>query len=180
MSSLPWICAVTLALLCCLTAQPLKPNSLLIEIKNFSDTVENDTCWKDIVNPTFYAPVDVKKDCVHSALDCYIKEFHVLVEECQSESEQNIEDAADDLMTQLEDLKKVRNICSAPTQLFHDLDNVRSAICSHESFSFALISQSDTSCTDFACEVFPQKPFKEFLNNMKTLLQQITALSNPV
>ncbi|XP_057205469.1 interleukin-21-like isoform X2 [Triplophysa rosa] len=145
MSSLPWICAVTLALLCCLTAQPLKPNSLLIEIKNFSDTVENDTCWKDIVNPTFYAPVDVKKDCVHSALDCYIKEFHVLVEECQSESEQNIEDAADDLMTQLEDLKK-----------------------------------SDTSCTDFACEVFPQKPFKEFLNNMKTLLQQITALSNPV
>lgn len=53
-----------------------------------------------------------------SALNCYVKELNVSVEECKAHED------AEDLMTTLEGISKVSYICSAPTQLFHDLNNV--------------------------------------------------------
>lgn len=48
------------------------------------------------------------------------------------------------------------------------------AIRSHR--SFALLLQSEPQCS-FTCEVFPQMPFKEFLENMETLIEQKTSAS---
>nr|QCE20958.1 interleukin-2 [Ctenopharyngodon idella] len=82
MSALNWICALTLALVCSLSAQPVKRSIIAQDMfktafKGFKDGISA-KCPKDT---RLYSP-DIQEDCLSSALKCTIAELKVLEVEC--------------------------------------------------------------------------------------------------
>ncbi|KAG1934562.1 hypothetical protein F2P79_019792 [Pimephales promelas] len=83
MSALHWICALTLTLVYCLSAQPVKRSTTKEKeiptfLNNFREVAKN-KCPKDT---RIYSPTDIRGDCLSSALNCTQLELNVLKEEC--------------------------------------------------------------------------------------------------
>ncbi|CAM4618084.1 unnamed protein product [Leuciscus chuanchicus] len=82
MSTLLWMCALTLALVCCLGAQP-----------------QNDM--------KIYSPDDLPQDCLSSALNCTVKGLELIEYECDLTGEkENDLNVFDKFYTGLDDAEK--------------------------------------------------------------------------
>ncbi|KAK2890784.1 hypothetical protein Q8A67_013427 [Cirrhinus molitorella] len=80
MFALQWICALALALVTCLSAQPVKRednNYILIQIGYLEGIITK--CSNDI---RLYSPSDIKPECMSSAMSCTISELAVLGQDC--------------------------------------------------------------------------------------------------
>ncbi|XP_067239505.1 interleukin-15-like [Chanodichthys erythropterus] len=87
MPSLHWICALTLVLVCSLSAQPVKRSIagrqlLKGALKNFK--ISKTKCPET----RLYSPTDIHEDCLSSALNCTIDELQVLEVECDVTQDQ--------------------------------------------------------------------------------------------
>ncbi|ROL41097.1 hypothetical protein DPX16_2597 [Anabarilius grahami] len=82
MSALHWICALTLALVCSLSAQPVKRSIAGREqLKGvLADFKVNKAKCPDT---RLYSPTNIHQDCLSSALNCTIEELTVLGAECE-------------------------------------------------------------------------------------------------
>ncbi|KAK9963746.1 hypothetical protein ABG768_006912 [Culter alburnus] len=101
MPALHWICALTLVLVCSLSAQPVKRSTAgqkLLEkaITNFTTVIQN-KCPNDT---RLYSPTDIHKDCLSSALNCTIDELKVLGVECEVTQDKNFTIIKNGLMRQ--------------------------------------------------------------------------------
>ncbi|KAK7137547.1 hypothetical protein R3I94_013258 [Phoxinus phoxinus] len=143
MSALHWICALTLALVCCLSAQPVKRHAdekslerslvkkeIFPRLDNFTKFTKNN-CPDDT---KMYTPTDIHKGCLSSALNCVKMELLVLKEECNLN-----EDIFDNLYTELD-------------------------------YAETETSPSSSSCQ--ACELYPEQDAQQFLKAIRDLVER--------
>uniref|UniRef100_A0A673JE97 Interleukin n=1 Tax=Sinocyclocheilus rhinocerous TaxID=307959 RepID=A0A673JE97_9TELE len=112
MFALRWICALTLALVSCLSAQPVKRDTELLDhISYLNTTILNATCPDDI---RLYSPVDIRPDCMSSAWNCTINELFVLKYECSITKEDSTLEEA--IVNVIIGLRKKRKIPTSSSQ----------------------------------------------------------------
>uniref|UniRef100_A0A3Q3K1X0 Interleukin n=1 Tax=Monopterus albus TaxID=43700 RepID=A0A3Q3K1X0_MONAL len=120
----------------CLQAKPFMRNS---DIPNLKTDVKCPS------NSTFYAPTNVKEECIATALDCVVRELKGTVKlECEDPKDY-IDSEVDHWNYILDELK--RNP----------------------------VSISPLSSSECACEKWPETPFNEFLEKMESLLQLVAS-----
>ncbi|XP_077103313.1 uncharacterized protein il2 [Siphateles boraxobius] len=145
MSALHWICALTLAMVCCLSAQPVKrqanektlPKLEIFDLLQMFTKFTTENCPDDT---KIYSPTDIDQDCLSSALNCTIKELMVLKNECRINQDNG-------------------NGFVLYSQLFSGLKNVEQNT-----------SPSSSSCN--SCETSPEKDVQQFLKDIQILVER--------
>ncbi|XP_051506514.1 interleukin-15-like [Myxocyprinus asiaticus] len=85
MPALHWICALTLTLLCCLTAQPVRNDQELEGMIKTIDKLIPQTGGCLDSEASYYTPTDVNDNFLVAALNCSIAELDVLYKECKDD-----------------------------------------------------------------------------------------------
>ncbi|KAL1261601.1 hypothetical protein QQF64_006866 [Cirrhinus molitorella] len=90
MFALQWICALALALVTCLSAQPVKrgENAFILDHIGYLEGI----ITKCSNNIRLYSPSDIKPECMSSAMTCTISELAVLGHDCNITKEEEMVD----------------------------------------------------------------------------------------
>ncbi|XP_073676289.1 interleukin-15-like [Garra rufa] len=150
MFALHWICALTLALVICLSAQPVKRNAgnyILDDLKELNETLQKIQCPDSI---RLYSPSDIREDCMSSAVNCIISELSVLKDECGIKDNDNNED---------EDAAAFDN-------LIYDLNQTLL-----KKWNIPAISSQDCSC-----EMYDEKDVIQFVDDIEKQVQLLNVM----
>uniref|UniRef100_A0A8C1ZGY0 Interleukin n=2 Tax=Cyprinus carpio TaxID=7962 RepID=A0A8C1ZGY0_CYPCA len=100
MFALHRICALTLALVICLNAQPVKRDAdELLEHISFLKTFIGTAKCPDHIH--LHSPFNIKKDCMSSARDCTIKMLYDLKSKCNITKNSTTDEAINNVILEL-------------------------------------------------------------------------------